>query len=83
LTLVVLIWFIMVLMSLDSLIRSYLAVLLYSGMNCERGLPISVNIRCRDVTMITMKMMTIVYDRHIMYHGYFFLEEKNALLVLL
>jgi hypothetical protein len=35
----------------------------------------NVNIRYRDVTMLVMKMMTIVYDRHIMYHEYFFLEK--------
>jgi hypothetical protein len=62
-------------MFLDSLIISYLAVLLYSGINCKRGVTINVNIRCGGVTMIMMKMITIVYDSHIMYYGYFFLGK--------
>lgn len=65
----------MVLMLLESLFISYLVVLLYSGINCKRGVTINVNIRCHDVTIMKMKMTTIVYDRHIMYYGYFFLER--------
>jgi hypothetical protein len=36
---------------------------------------INVNIRCGGATMIMMKMITIVYDPHIMYYGYFFLGK--------